>query len=128
VVYVLTKSVRLPDRFAWAGFLALIYTPLIIHEYEVITHAQAVRGLRNRSGLMGMVDTVRNTFFPLLVRGLRKGSVTSLAMDSRGFGSGPVRVFRTDPPSTCLDGLVIWGSVGITVVYFIWLLVVRRLV
>ena len=127
VVYALTESARLPYRFAWAGFLALIYTPLILHEYEVITHAQAVRGLRNRPGLMGMVDTVRNTFFPLLVRGLRKGSVTSLAMDSRGFGSGPVRVFRTEPPRSCLDGLVIWGSVVVTVLYFSWLLVVRPL-
>lgn len=126
VVYALTRSARLPYRFAWALFLALIYTPLIVHEYEVITHAQAVRGLRNRPGLLGMVDTVRNTFFPLLIRGLRKGSVTSLAMDSRGFGSSATRVFRIEPPSSSLDRPLIWGSLGVTIAYFFWLVLIRR--
>ncbi len=126
-VHALTKSIRLPYKLAWSIFLALIYTPLILHEYEVITHAQAVRGLRNRRGIMGMVDTVRNTFFPLLIRGLRKGSVTSLAMESRGFGAYPTRVFRTDLPRSRWDPVLAWGSVLATLAYYGWTLVGQRL-
>ncbi len=118
IVHSLTESAHLPYRFAWAIFLAIIYTPLILHEYEVITHARAVRGLRNRPGPLGMVDTVRHTFFPLLIRGLRKGSVTSLAMESRGFGANPTRVFRTALPFSRFDRPLVWGSVFLTVLYF----------
>lgn len=126
IVHALTVSARLPYRFGWAIFLAIIYTPLIVHEYEIITYAKAVRGLRNRPGPIGMIDSIRNTFIPLLVRGLRKGHVTSLAMESRAFGAHPGRTFRHPLPRSSLDGLLAWGSVLVTLAYFGWILGAQR--
>lgn len=125
LVHSLTESARLPYKLAWAIFLAIVYTPLILHEYEVITHARAVRGLRSRPGPLGMLDTVRHTFFPLLIRGLRKGSVTALAMDSRGFGAYPTRVFRTELPRSAFDGALFWGSLLVATSYIVWLVATR---
>jgi energy-coupling factor transport system permease protein len=93
LVYTMVTKLKLNYRLAWSAFLALIYSPLIAYEAQMISYAQRVRQVKyNRYNLK---DVFQKFLFPLMVRGSRKAVVTAMALDVRAFGAYPERTFRT---------------------------------
>jgi energy-coupling factor transport system permease protein len=105
-VFVLTTSPRqlivglvkfgIPYRLAWGVLLALRYVPVIANELDQIRDAQQVRGVRSGGGMAGRLEMYRRYTLPLLASVLRKAEDSALAMDGRGFGAYPQRVFVDD--------------------------------
>lgn len=83
----------LPYRYAWALFLALRFVPVFQSELEIVRDAQAVRGIREGSGLSGKIEMYKRYLVPVLVSAVRKSTAVAIAMDCRGFGAYPTRTF-----------------------------------
>jgi len=98
LVYTVTRLLRVPYRIAWAAYLALIYMPLVQYEGTVVNYAHIIRGrkMARWNPFRGM-DYMKHVLLPMIVRGLRRGATTAIAMDCRGFGAYPERTFRIVP-------------------------------
>jgi energy-coupling factor transport system permease protein len=84
---------RVPYKFAWSSFLALVYVPIVGYEARMRDYALQIRGVGYRKmSLRG----IRLYAIPVVMRSLRRGFTTALSMESRGFGVFPDRVFRYD--------------------------------
>jgi energy-coupling factor transport system permease protein len=102
-IFVLTTSprqlviglvhIKIPYRLAWGVLLALRYIPIIGAELDQIREAQLVRGVRRGGGLAGYLEMYQRYTLPLLASVLRMAEDSALAMDGRGFGAYPDRVF-----------------------------------
>ena len=117
LVYSLVNTLKINYRIAWGGFLALIYSPLIAYEGTMINYAQKVRGIKYNK--WNIIELSKNLAIPLIVRGAKRAMITSMALDTRGFGAFPDRTFRFKPPQSkfsrifailvlCLTAIYVW--------------------
>lgn len=97
---------KVPYRFAFAVLVALRFLPMIQDEITKIKDAHLIRGIKQEKGLKGSFQSWQRYLFPILVNGLRKSETTSIAMDSRGFGLYPTRVY-VDEFKWSLSGIVL---------------------
>jgi energy-coupling factor transport system permease protein len=86
----------IPYRYAFAVFLAMRFLPLIQREVDAVKAAHSLRGRTTRSGLIHRIKLWRRYMFTVLVNGLRKAEATATAIDCRGFGAYPDRVYLKD--------------------------------
>jgi energy-coupling factor transporter transmembrane protein EcfT len=119
IVYALTNSFRIPYKMSWAVFLGLIYTPIIAYESQVVSHAHIVRGIKMNRWNPFQKEIITKYFFPVLVRGLRRGSLTAIAMEGRAFGTYSSRTFRHTISSSTKSKVFAICSIAAAVVYVI---------
>lgn len=86
LVDALVQQARVPPRFAYGALAAYQAIPRFSQDFTTLQQARRVRGLR-ASWHPGLL-------LALLVLAIRHGDRMALAMDARGFGSGPRTHFR----------------------------------
>jgi energy-coupling factor transport system permease protein len=102
----LVQQARVPERFAYGALAAYQAIPRFAEDLATLRQARRIRGLRGGWHPRLLVS--------LLVLAIRHGDRKALAMDARGFGSGPRSAYR----------VVVWGrldlAVGLTGVFVAW--------
>jgi len=84
----LIQVARVPYRIGYAAYAAMRFIPLYESEIRVITNAHQIRGVgETGKGLLSKLKLYRSLLIPLLVSGIRRAQITSIAMDSRAFGA-----------------------------------------
>jgi energy-coupling factor transport system permease protein len=99
----LVRQARMSPRFAYGALAAYQAVPRFAEDLAALRQARRIRGLRGGWHPRILVG--------LLVQAIRHGDRLALAMDARGFGSGPMTAFRTVSWSV-LDALVVVGGVA----------------
>ncbi len=82
----LVQQGRLPERFAYGALAAYQAVPRFAEDLATLRQARRIRGLRG--------DWHPRILVALLVLAIRHGDRLALAMDARGFGSGPRTAYR----------------------------------
>lgn len=103
----LVQQAHAPERFAYGALAAYQAIPRLAEQLTTLRQARRIRGLRAGWHPRMLVG--------LLVLAIRHGDRLALAMDARGFGSGPRSRFRQVRWAP-LDGAVAIGAIAIAVV------------
>lgn len=82
----LVQQARLSDRFAYGALAAYGALPRLRSDLQALRDARELRGLR--------ADVRPRLLAALLVRAIRHADRLGVAMDARGFGTGPRSHFR----------------------------------
>jgi energy-coupling factor transport system permease protein len=82
----LVQQGRLPERFAYGALAAYSAVPRFSEDLTTLRQARRIRGLRGGWHPRLLVS--------LLVLAIRHGDRMAIAMDARGFGSGPRSQYR----------------------------------
>ena len=98
----LVQQARVPERFAYGALAAYQAVPRLADDLTTLRQARRIRGLAAGWHPRLMVG--------LLVLAIRHADQLALAMDARGFGSGPRTRYRT-VAWTVLDVAVVVGGV-----------------
>ncbi len=102
----LVQQGRAPERFAYGALAAYQTIPRLAEQLTTLRQARRIRGLRSTWHPRMLVG--------LLVLAIRHGDRLALAMDARGFGSGPRSRYR-DVRWSGLDAWVLAGAVAVLV-------------
>jgi energy-coupling factor transport system permease protein len=102
----LVQQGRVPERFAYGALAAYQAVPRLGAQLGTLMAARRIRGLRGVH--LGLV-------IGLLVLAIRHGDRLALAMDARGFGTGPRSRYR-ELRWSLLDGVVAGGAAAVAVV------------
>lgn len=102
----LVQQGRLPERFAYGALAAYQAVPRFGEDLATLRQARRIRGLRGEWHPRVLVG--------LLVLAIRHGDRLALAMDARGFGSGPRTRYR-EVRWTWLDALAVVVAVVVIV-------------
>lgn len=86
----LVQVAHLPARFVYGSVAALRVTDLLRSDWRSLAQARRARGLGDQGRLRRLVAMA----FTLLVLALRRGTRLAVAMEARGFGSGPRSMAR----------------------------------
>jgi energy-coupling factor transport system permease protein len=119
LVYALTNSFHVPYKISWALFLGLIYAPIIAYETQLVSYAHSVRGIKISHWNPFQRGIISKYLFPVLVRGLRRGSTTANAMEGRAFGAYPTRTFRYGVRSSSISKIFAVCAIAFTAAYVI---------
>lgn len=92
----LIQNFRLPYRIGYMLFLVMRYIPLFEIDLRTIQDAHRVRGIGEKTGLIGRFRDFRRYTIPLLVMELTRARVTATAMETRAFGAYPTRTYVTE--------------------------------
>jgi energy-coupling factor transport system permease protein len=95
------QQARAPERFAYGALAAYQAIPRLAEQLTTLRQARRIRGLRSGWHPRMLVG--------LLVLAIRHGDRLALAMDARGFGSGPRSRYREVRWSS-LDAAVAAGA------------------
>lgn len=85
--------IGLSYRYAFAVFLAMRFLPLVQREVEAVRAAHTIRGQAARSNLLHRIKLWQRYMFTVLINGLRKAEMAATALECRGFGAYPHRVY-----------------------------------
>ena len=102
LVDALVQQGRVPERFGYGALAAYQAIPRFAEDLTTLRQARRIRGLGG--------DRNPRLLLNLLVLAIRHGDRLALAMDARGFGSGPRSRYRLVRWSV-LDVLVVVGAV-----------------
>lgn len=101
----LVQLARVSPRFAYGALAAYQAVPRLADDLTTIRHARRLRGLP---------EWRPRILVGLLVRAIRHANELAIAMDARGFGSGPRTTYR--PVAwTALDAVVAGVGLGLLV-------------
>jgi energy-coupling factor transport system permease protein len=103
----LVQQARLSDRFAYGALAAYQAIPRLADQLGTLRQARRIRGLRGGWHPRLLVG--------LLVLAIRHGDRLALAMDARGFGSGPRSRYRVVSWSW-LDAALAAGAIAVLAV------------
>lgn len=106
LVDALVQQARVPERFAYGALAAYQAVPRLGQDLVALRQARRVRGLPGWHPRL---------LVGLLVRAIRHADQLALAMDARGFGSGPRTAYRPIRWHAS-DALVALGGLAIIVV------------
>jgi energy-coupling factor transport system permease protein len=101
LVDALVQQARVPERFAYGALAAYQAIPRLAEQLTTLRQARRIRGQRGSWHPRILVS--------LLVLAIRHGDRLALAMDARGFGSGPRTRYR-EVGWTALDAAVGAGA------------------
>lgn len=107
LVDALVQQGRVSERFAYGALAAYQAIPRLAEQLATLRQARRIRGLRGGWHPRLLVG--------LLVLAIRHGDRLALAMDARGFGSGPRSRFR-EVRWSGLDATVVLGAAAVLVV------------
>ena len=106
-------------RYAFAVFLALRFLPLIQREVEAVRAAHTIRGQASRFSLVHRFKLWQRYMFTVLINGLRKAEMAATALECRGFGAYPKRVYlkplEFNPHGLWLVIVFIFGVTGLLI-------------
>lgn len=88
LVDALVQQARVPERFAYGGLAAFQAIPRLAEDLVALREARRIRGLRASWHPRILVG--------LLVLAIRRADRMAVAMDARGFGSGPRSRYRVE--------------------------------
>jgi len=100
----LVQQGRAPERFAYGALAAYQAIPRLADQLGTLRQARRIRGLRSGWHPRMLVG--------LLVLAIRHGDRLALAMDARGFGSGPRSRYRVVRWAR-LDAVMALGALGV---------------
>lgn len=100
----LVQQARAPERFAYGALAAYQAIPRLARQLATLRQARRIRGLRTAWHPRLLVG--------LLVLAIRHGDRLALAMDARGFGSGPRSRYR-EVRWAALDLALALGAAGV---------------
>ena len=98
----LVQQARAPERFAYGALAAYQAIPRLAEQLTTLRQARRIRGLRSGWHPRMLVG--------LLVLAIRHGDRLALAMDARGFGSGPRSRYR-EVRWSALDAAMAAGAI-----------------
>jgi len=98
----LVQQARAPERFAYGALAAYQAIPRLAEQLTTLRQARRIRGLRSGWHPRMLVG--------LLVLAIRHGDRLALAMDARGFGSGPRSCYR-EVRWSALDAAMAAGAI-----------------
>lgn len=101
----LVQLARVSPRFAYGALAAYQAVPRLADDLATIRHARRLRGLP---------EWRPRILVNLLVRAIRHADELAIAMDARGFGSGPRSTYRLVRWAS-LDAIVLGGGLGLLV-------------
>lgn len=101
----LVQLARVSPRFAYGALAAYQAVPRLADDLATIRHARRQRGLP---------EWRPRILVNLLVRAIRHADELAIAMDARGFGSGPRSTYRLVRWAS-LDAIVLGGGLGLLV-------------
>jgi energy-coupling factor transport system permease protein len=101
--------------------VTLRYFPLLAQSAERIAKAQASRGAdwRPTGNLVHRIRQVVPLIVPLFVTSLRRAEYMALAMDARGYGSGPTRTSMVELHFRRIDAMILLAITALVVVMFL---------
>ena len=102
----------IPYRYAFTLVFTFRLVPLFDFESNIIKKAQTARGV-HLSGIRGIPNLVRYTFFPLLSSALERVDSFTQSMEGRSFGLYSRRTFYREISFDIRDYLVVAGTAGI---------------
>ncbi len=105
--------------FVMAVQVTLRFFPLLAQTAERIAKAQASRGADWHPAGWNLMQRARQivpVIVPLFVASLRRAENMALAMDSRGYGSLPLRTSLVTLHIKIADALALVGAVGVAVI------------
>lgn len=91
----LVQRLHLPERPAIAALAALRLLPVLAERWRTLTLARRARGLEAGRNPVTALAVFAGKMFALLVATVRAGTLLAIAMDARGFGTGPRTHART---------------------------------
>ena len=100
----LVQQGGVPERFAYGALAAYQAVPRLAEQLVTLRQARRIRGLRTAWHPRRLVG--------LLVLAIRHGDRLALAMDARGFGSGPRSRYR-EVRWSGLDAMVLAGALAV---------------
>jgi energy-coupling factor transport system permease protein len=77
---------RVSPTLGLSTSLALRFIPLYETQARIITDAHKVRDVGRKRSIMRKVGEFRHFAIPMLAGGIKRATMTAIAMDSRGFG------------------------------------------
>jgi energy-coupling factor transport system permease protein len=101
----LVQLARVSPRFAYGALAAYQAVPRLADDLATIRHARRLRGLP---------EWRPRILVNLLVRAIRHADELAIAMDARGFGSGPRSTYRLVRWAS-LDAIVLGAGLGLLV-------------
>lgn len=101
----LVQLARVSPRFAYGALAAYQAVPRLADDLTTIRHARRLRGLP---------EWRPRIFVGLLVRAIRHADELAIAMDARGFGSGPRTTYRP-VRWTGIDAIMLGAGLGLLV-------------
>ena len=111
----LAQRLRLPARVVVAATSALQRLDDTVETWRTIQLARRARGLGLDGGLVRRVRASAAGAFALLVVSLRRATVTTIAMDARGFATATRRTWAEPAPWTTADSAVLAASLALAV-------------
>jgi energy-coupling factor transporter transmembrane protein EcfT len=111
----LAQRLRLPARVVVAATSALQRLDDTVETWRTIQRARRARGLGVDGGPVRRVRSSAASAFALLVVSLRRATVTTVAMDARGFATATRRTWAEPAPWTVADSAVLAAALALAV-------------
>ncbi len=111
----LAQRLRLPPRVVVAATVALERLDQTMETWRTIQRARRARGLGTDGGPVRRVRAAAGSAFALLVVSLRQVSLTTVAMDARGFATATRRTWAEPAPWTVADTGVLGLALALAV-------------
>jgi energy-coupling factor transporter transmembrane protein EcfT len=111
----LAQRLRLPARVVVAATSALQRLDDTVETWRTIQLARRARGLGLDGGPVRRLRASAAGAFALLVVSLRRATVTTIAMDARGFATATRRTWAESAPWTAADSAVLAASLALAV-------------
>ena len=111
----LAQRLGLPARVVVAATSALQRLDDTVETWRTIQLARRARGLGLDGGPVRRVRASAAGAFALLVVSLRRATVTTIAMDARGFATATRRTWAEPAPWTTADSAVLAASLALAV-------------
>lgn len=108
IVTTLVENLKVPYDYAFMFTSALRFVPVLLEEIHLIDQAQQARGFQvSGKGPIGRLRAYSPIAVPLVLSSLARAENMAIAMETRGYGSGP----RTYYYSACmgLDDILALG-------------------
>jgi energy-coupling factor transport system permease protein len=115
---------RVPYRIGYTAYASMRFIPIYENEAQVITNAHLIRGVGEAGkSFKSKLKLYWSLLVPLLVSGIRRAQIASIAMDSRGFGAYSKRtIMREIKVSTATKAFVL-VHLAITVAAFYYYII-----
>lgn len=96
ITVTLTEKLKLPYNYVFMFMTALRFVPVFLNEMKLVNQAQAARGCTvDGNNLLVKLKAYIPVAVPLVLISLHKADRLAMAMETRGYGSGPRTTYQT---------------------------------
>lgn len=95
ITLTLTEKLKLPYSYVFMFMTALRFVPVFLNEMKLVNQAQAARGWTvDGNNLLIKLKAYSPVAVPLVLISLHKAERLAMAMETRGYGSGPRSTYK----------------------------------